>query len=314
MKTLILEPYSSNAMAMLQGTPKIHLLHGENQFEQAEAVLIRSKTVIDKAFLDRAPQLKIVITATSGFDHIDWRECTKRGVTVAYTPEANAQSTAELTFALILAWTRQIVPAAKNVREGKWRDGLKRAPGLEGQTIGIIGLGRVGRRVAGMSKAFGMKVQAYDPYVEPEAFDQTGAERVGLIELLMANDWVSLHVPLTKETKFLMNNPTFLEMQANAVLVNTCRGPVVSENDLLVALDEGTIAGAAMDVLEREPPPRNHRMTNHPKLLLTPHIGAYTDSAWDKASREAVSKLLQFVNGDNVQDTLPLQVAWFEKT
>ena len=138
-----------------------------------------------------------------------------------------------------------------------------------------------------------------------------GIERLGFIELLRSADYVTLHVPLTKETKHLLNQPTFKEMQAEAVLINTCRGPVVDENDLMVALDEGTIAGAAMDVIEREPPPAGHRLLTHPKLLLTPHIGAHTDSAWEKASLEAVEKVLAFARGEALKDTLPLATPWF---
>lgn len=314
MKTVILESYSPNSLALLKAQSKIHLVHGENSLKEAEAALIRSKTVIDKAFLDGAPNMKLVITATSGFDHIDWRECNKRGVTVSHTPEANAQSTAEMTFALMLAFERKIIQASKNVRDSKWREGLPRPAGLDGKTLGIIGLGRVGKRVAKMARTFGMNLLAFDPYAEGSAFEEVGAERLSVIELLKTSDWVTLHVPLTSETKHLLNNPTFNEMQRESILVNASRGAVVDENALLTALDEGTIAGAAMDVIEREPLPRGHRLTHHPKLLLTPHIGAYTDSAWDKASREAASKLISFVNGEKIQDTLPLQLPWFEKT
>src|SRR5262249_17099131 len=151
-----------------------------------------SRTKVDRLLLERAPNLKLVITATSGFDHIDWRECLKRGVHVAHTPEANAQSTAELTLTLMLAWERQLVNVRRNVREGKWRQGLARPHGLDGQELGIIGLGRVGRRVARLAAGFGMRVSAYDPYIEEDVFRAHNCERLSLIELLKANDYVSL--------------------------------------------------------------------------------------------------------------------------
>ena len=178
----------------------------------------------------------------------------------------------------------------------------------------MIGLGRVGRKVARLAQAFGMNVSVFDPYIEPEVFKEFNATRLSLIELLKASDYVSLHVPLTKETKHLLNQPTLNEMQAEAVLINTCRGPVVDENALLTALDEGTIRAAAMDVIEREPPPKGHRVLTHPKLLLTPHIGAFTDSAWNRASHEAVDKVFQFLKGEKLDACLPLEAAWFEKT
>ncbi|MBX3022067.1 MAG: phosphoglycerate dehydrogenase [Bdellovibrionales bacterium] len=312
MKIAILEQYSAGAQALLRAANP--LVSVTTQLEEAEVLLIRSRTVIDAHFLKKVPNVKLIVTATSGFDHIDWRETQKRGITAAHTPEANAQSTAELTFALLLAWERRLIAAHKNVKSNQWREQLKRPQGLEGHTLGIVGLGRVGSKVARMAHTFGMKVQAYDPYVEESLFAETQAERSGFIELLRTSDYVSLHVPLTKETKHLLNQPTFGEMQHEAILLNTCRGPVVDENDLMTALDDGTIAGAAMDVIEREPPPHGHRILTHPKLLLTPHIGAFTESAWDKSSREAVNKALAFARGETVADTLPLQVAWFERT
>jgi D-3-phosphoglycerate dehydrogenase len=310
MNVHVLENYAVSAMARLQAETRINL----TPLNEADILLIRSRTKVDRLLLERAPALKLIVTATSGFDHIDWRECQKRGVLVSHTPEANAQSTAELTLALMLAWERNLVAARRNVREGNWREGLSRPHGLENQELGIIGLGRVGRRVARLAAAFGMHLTAYDPYVEEDIFRAHGCERLSLIELLKANDYVSLHVPLTSETLHLLNGPTLNEMPDESVLINTCRGPVVDENALITALDEGVIAGAAMDVIEREPPPKGHRSLTHPKLLLTPHIGAYTDTAWEKASNEAVDKALKFLRGQPVLDTLPLRAPWFENT
>lgn len=311
MNVHVLESYAVSAMARLQAEPRLKLT---STIADADILLIRSRTKVDRLFLDKTPNLKLIVTATSGFDHVDWRECRARGVIVSHTPEANAQSTAELTLALMLAWERDLVAARKNVREGKWREGLARPHGLEGQELGIIGLGRVGRRVARLAAGFGMRLSAYDPYIEEDVFRAHRCERLSLIELLKANDYITLHVPLTSETLHLINLPTINEMQGEAVLINTCRGAVVDENALITALDEGLIAGAAMDVIEREPPPKGHRSLVHPKLLLTPHIGAYTDTAWEKASNEAVDKALKFLNGQPVLDTLPLATPWFENT
>lgn len=314
MNILILESYSIAAVMRLQALPQFKVSHDLTTLAQAEILLIRSRTKVDRDFLAGAPSLKLIVTSTSGFDHIDWRACQQRGIQVAFTPSANAQSTAELTLLLILASERQLLTARKNVRENKWRQGLPRCKGLSGLELGIVGLGRVGRQVAKLAQAFGMRVSAYDPYIEAEVFESLNVARLAFIELLKLSDYVSLHVPLTSETKHLLNQPTFNEMQVEAFLINTCRGPVVDENALLTALDDSTIAGAAMDVIEREPPPQGHRVLTHPKLLLTPHIGAYTDSAWDLASQEAVSKALQFARGENILDTLPLATPWFEKT
>lgn len=314
MNIVVLESYSANSVAKLRAENGLNVSQDSAHLGDAEILLIRSRTKIDQDLLGKMPKLKLVVTATSGFDHIDWRTCVEKGITVSHTPEANAQSTAELTLTLMLAWERQLIAARKNVRENKWRENLVRPHGLEGQELGIVGLGRVGRRVAKLAQAFGMHVSAFDPYIEDTVFKTMNVERLSLIECLKANDYISLHVPLTKETLHLLNQPTLGEMQGEAILINTCRGPVVDENALLTALDEGTIAGAAMDVIEREPPPRGHRVLTHPKLLLTPHIGAFSDQAWEKSSQEAVAKALSYFRGQPVLDTLPLPVPWFENT
>lgn len=309
MNVTVLEPYSLSALAKLKGDG-FNISEGPENLANAEVLLIRSRTTVDEYFLNKATKLKLIVTATSGFDHIDWRLCQTRGITVAQTPNANAQSTAELTIALLLASERQIVAAHTNVKNSQWREGLKRPDSLEDKVLGIIGLGRVGRRVAAIARTLGMRIQAHDPYVSDEVFPQCDAERLALTEVLRSSDFITLHVPLTKETKHMMNNPTFEEM-AGGFLINTCRGPVVDENDLLKALDEETIRGAAMDVIEREPPPRGHRLLNHPRLLMTPHIGAFTTRAWEKASLEAAEKVLQFKRGEKLEDTLPLATSWF---
>lgn len=311
-KTLVLENYAVSALALLHAQGGFEITQDLKNLAEIEVLLIRSRTQIDKAFLDKAAKLKLVVTATSGFDHIDWRECQRRGVICAHSPNANAASTAELAFTLMLAFERKLIEARRNVRENRWREGLTRPHGLGGQTLGIIGIGRVGRRVAAIAKALDMKLIGYDPYIEESVFAELEIERHGMIEVLRTADIVSLHVPLTKETKHLLNLPTFKEMQEQALLVNTCRGPVVDENDLMVALDEGLIRGAAMDVIEREPPPAGHRILTHPKLLMTPHIGAFTDRAWEKASNEAVEKVIAYKNNQPIGDTLPLSTAWFE--
>ncbi len=310
-KTIVLENYALSALARLLAQGSFEVSHSLDDLESAEILLIRSRTRVDQSLLQKAPRLKLVITATSGFDHIDWRECQKRQIVSVHCPNANAQATAELTFTLMLACERKLVEARRNVRENRWREGLTRPHGLEGQILGILGLGRVGQRVARIAQAFGMKLIGHDPYIDEQVFTHYGIERHGMIEVLRSADIVSLHVPLTKETKHLLNQPTFKEMQEQALLINTCRGPVIDENDLMVALDEGTIRGAAVDVIEREPPPAGHRLLTHPRLLMTPHIGAFTESAWEKASNEAVEKAIAYKNNQPIGDTLPLNTAWF---
>ncbi len=313
MKVVVLENYSANALAKLMASD-INISDKKEDLSNADAILIRSHTRIDADFLEKAPKVKLIVSATSGFDHIDWKECKKRGVICAHTPEANAQSTAELTMTLMLAGERDLPMAIRNVRGNLWREGLQRPRGLDGKTLGLIGLGRVGSRVARMAQAFGLKLVAHDPYINFENFSHLNCLRMSFIEVLKTSDIVSLHVPLTSETEHMLNNATFKEMQADAILINTCRGPVVNENDLMAALDDGTIRGAAMDVIEREPPPNGHRLLQHPRLLLTPHIGAFTETAWERASVTAANQVLRLQKGEKILDTLPLNAAWFTKS
>lgn len=313
MNVVVLENYSLNAIARLKASD-IEVSDRPTDLSQADCILIRSRTRIDADFLEKAPRVKLIVSATSGFDHIDWKECKKRGIICAHTPEANAQSTAELTMALILAGERDLPMAIRNVRGNLWREGLQRPRGLDGKTLGLVGLGRVGSRVARMAAAFGVKLVAHDPYINFENFSHLNCLRLGFVEVLRAADIVSLHVPLTKETTHMLNHATFKEMQSDAILVNTCRGPVVDENDLMSALDEGIIRGAAMDVIEREPPPNGHRLLSHSRLLLTPHIGAFTETAWEKASVTAANQVLRLQRGEKIMDTLPLAAPWFQKT
>jgi D-3-phosphoglycerate dehydrogenase / 2-oxoglutarate reductase len=313
MKVVVLESYSLNSLSRLKASD-VDVSDRADDLAQADAVLIRSKVRIDAEFLEKAPKVKLIVSATSGFDHIDWKACRSRGVICAHTPEANAQSTAELTMTLMLAGERDLPFAIRNVRQSLWRQGMQRPRGLDGKTLGLIGLGRVGSKVARMAQAFGLKLVGHDPYINFENFSHLNVFRMGLIEVLKVADIVSLHVPLTKETEHMINHATLKEMQNDAILINTCRGPVVNETDLLTALDENWIRGAAMDVIEREPPPEGHRVLSHPRLLLTPHIGAFTESAWERASLTAVNQVLRLQKGEKILDTLPLSAPWFIKS
>ena len=307
MNIFVAEHYATSSLARLKATPSLTV---SEDLATCEVILIRSQTAIDKKFLSKAPNLQLVVTATSGFDHIDWRACAEKKITVAYTPEANANSTAELTIFLASALLRKTLSQMDNARAGKWREGLKRGEALEGKTLGIVGLGRVGQRVARLAKAYDMKIVAHDPYVELEAFD--GIERLAYVELLRAADIVTLHVPLTKRTKHMINLATLEEMPSGSYIINASRGPCIDESEVLVALRKSHLAGVAFDVLEREPPLASNELLRHPNALLTPHVGAFTHQAFERASNAAVSRVIRFAEGLPISDTLPLSTPWFE--
>lgn len=274
-------------------------------------LVIRSRTAINEDIFKRAPQLQVIITATSGFDHIDLKEAERWGVTVMFTPEANAASAAQLTWTLVLACCHKLNEAQKMVRSAQWNRELITGTELQGKTYGIIGLGRIGQRVASLATAFGMKVMAYDPYADDQAFRDAEAERVAYEEVLKHSDVLSFHVPKTSETQRMLNRSHFEYINRGIILINTSRGQVVHEPDLIEALDQGWIGACGLDVYEKEPLPKDHRLLKYPQLVLTPHVGASTFEAFAKASEDASLKLIRFFIEGSASDTLPPKASWY---
>lgn len=312
MKVFVFESYHVNALARLRADKNIELLSADRE-QEAEVALVRSRTRVDGEFLKKHPCLKAVFTATSGFDHIDWRTLNQAGVISAFTPEANAQSTAELTLFLMISLLRRLPRAQKNVREGHWREHLNRGLSLEDKTLGVVGMGRVGGKVVHLARAFGMSVQGHDPYISEDRFQELDVPRLGFIELLRTSDIVTFHVPLTQETKHMINHATLKEMMTTSFVINASRGAVVDESELLVALKNDMIAGAALDVMEKEPPVSDNALLRLPNVVVTPHVGAHTEQAWERSSSGAVNRLFLYMQGKSIPDTLPLETLWFER-
>ncbi|MBX6314095.1 MAG: phosphoglycerate dehydrogenase [Isosphaeraceae bacterium] len=221
--------------------------------------------------MDLAPNLRVIARTGVGYDAIDLAAATARKIAVTITPGTNQGSVAEQTFALILALTRRITINDRAIRAGVW-DRTMPLP-LRGQTLGLVGLGRIGRAVASRARAFEMRVVAYDPISDP-AFDaQYGLLRVELPELLAQADIVSLHLPLTPATRGLFNRETFARMKPGAILINTGRGGLVVEHDLYESLVSGHLAGAGLDVTDPEPPRPDNPLISLPNVVISPHIG-----------------------------------------
>jgi len=248
--------------------------------QDAEA-LIPEHLPVSAALLDRAPKLRMIQTG-AGSDNVDLAECTRRGILVCSAAGVNAAAVAEHTMALILGWFKNIVyldtflKARRDSRELCYSGGE-----LLGKTAGIIGLGAIGQRVAALCQAFGMNVLGYSRH--PKCIQ--GVENVRLEELLERSDVVSLHVPATPETRHLMDRQAFRRMKPSAVLVNTARGSVVHEADLIEALRRHQIAGACLDVYEEEPLPQASQLRSLPNVLLTPHTAGYPDGVRLHAGR-----------------------------
>lgn len=260
---------------------------------------------VDCELLRGAPKLRIVAQYAVGFDNIDLDCATRLGIYVTNTPGVLTESTAELTWALILAVSRRIVESDVFVRWGEWyRSGTAWHPRmmlgteLRGKMLGVIGFGRIGRRVAEIgARGFGMRVIYYDVVRSPEAERELGAEFRELSELLKEADVVSVHVPLTPQTKHLINERALKLMKRTAILVNTSRGAVVDTEALVKALREGWIAGAGLDVFEEEPLNPNHPLTALKNLVIVPHIGSATYEARHAMAEAVADNLIAFYNG-----------------
>lgn len=285
----------------------------KDHLKDKEVWMIRSRSRVDRAALKIANRLRLIVSATSGFDHIDMKACEELGITVTHTPDANTESAAQLTMALILGLIRFVPAAHQAIHKRHWRDQVPRGTLLKDQTLGIVGLGRVGSRLAELVRPFGIKVCAFDPYQDKAVFEKMNIESVGFSEILRYADILSLHVPLTEETFHLLNHQTFHSMNSGMMIVNTSRGPVIEEAELCAALDEGIVKAAALDVFEHEPLSPQSRLKGRANVLLTPHIGAYTEEAVRAASKAAVDRVLQFYQGEVLKDCLPPTVGWYSQ-
>jgi glyoxylate reductase len=259
---------------------------------------------IDCNLLQQAKRLRIVAQYAVGYDNIDVECATRLGIYVTNTPGVLTEATAELTWALILAVARRIVEADTFVRWGEWwrtktgwHPHMMLGLELKGKTLGIVGLGRIGSRVAEIGKAFGMKIIYYDLSRNEALEKQLGVEYRDLDTLLQEADIVSIHVPLTKETYHLINEEKLRKMKRTALLINTARGAVIDTNALVKALSEGWIAGVGLDVFEQEPLPPNHPLTAFKNAVLVPHIGSATYDARHAMAELVAENLIAFYEG-----------------
>ncbi|MCB0110424.1 MAG: 2-hydroxyacid dehydrogenase [Caldilineaceae bacterium] len=248
-----------------------------------------------------AKHVKLIQLVSVGFDQMDLDLCAALGIPVANNGGTNALDVAEHTIAMILAMYRRFVEMDHNVRTDNWRgiDSGSTTYTIDGKTVGLIGLGQIGQRVARLLRAFGATVIYYDAFpAKPEVEQELGVERVALEELLQQADIVSLHVPLNDSTKGLINEQSLSLMKPNAILVNTCRGPVVDEAALAVALQSGQIAGAALDVLEQEPPAADNPILQLDNVLFTPHTAGVTRDTWARRGKFIFANLLRVWAGE----------------
>jgi D-3-phosphoglycerate dehydrogenase len=277
-----------------------------------DALVVRSATKVNADVLAGATRLKVIGRAGTGVDNIDVAAATRKGVLVMNTPGGNTISAAEHTVSMLLALARNIPHAHASLVGGKWE--RKKFTGVEvfEKTLGVVGLGKIGREVASRCKAFGMHVIGYDPVLAPDVATKLGIELVTLEELFRRSDFITLHTPLTKETKGLLNEQTLAKCKRGVRVINCARGGIIDEAALLRALQSGQVGGAALDVFEEEPP-KNAALLQHEHVVVTPHLGASTEEAQEKVAVQIAHQIADalkergytgLVNGEALQLTM----------
>jgi len=264
----------------------------EEQIKGFDGIVIRSATQVTRQVMEAADQLKVVVRAGVGLDNVDQEAAKEHGIQVMNTPEAPTASVAEMVFSLMFSLARNVTQADSSMKDERWEKKKLKGTELWEKTIGIVGFGRIGQELAKRAKAFDMNVLAYDVLDIDDAVKKLGAERVDLDSLIAQSDYISLHVPLLPQTKGMMGDAQFESMKDTAFLINTARGGVVNEKALLKALNEGKIAGAALDVFENEPP-LDWSLVKHPKLVATPHLASSTKEAQVRVGKLTAEKIIQ---------------------
>jgi D-3-phosphoglycerate dehydrogenase len=273
---------------------------------EADAILVRSATKVDAEALAAGSRLKVVARAGVGLDNVDVKAATQSGVMVVNAPTSNIVSAAELAVALMLAAARHVAPANAALKNGEWKRSRYTGIELYEKTVGIVGLGRIGVLVAQRLSAFGMKVIAYDPYVQAGRAAQMGVRLVSLDELLGDADFMSVHLPKTPETLGLIGEEELARVKPNLVLVNAARGGIVDEHALYVALKEGRVAAAGLDVFASEPC-TDSPLFEFENVVATPHLGASTDEAQEKAGIAVARSVRLALSGELVPDAVNVQ-------
>jgi glyoxylate reductase len=271
----------------------------EERLSEAEGLFCLLTIPVQQPMLEKAPNLRVVSNMAVGYDNIDVNACTRRGIPVGNTPGVLTEGTADLTMSLLLSIARNIPSASQDAKEGRWKTWSPAnwlGADLNGATMGIVGMGKIGQAVAQRAQGFKMRI-VYSDEIERSGMN---AERLPLEALLAKSDFVSLHVPLTSETRQLMNAKTLKLMKKNAYLINAARGPIVDTMALYEALQSGEIAGAALDVTDPEPLPAGHPLYSLPNCLIVPHIGSATWNTRRRMAELACENLLAGLEGQRL--------------
>ncbi|MEX1026259.1 MAG: phosphoglycerate dehydrogenase [Planctomycetota bacterium] len=289
--------------------PEVRVGMTEGDLMQAvrgvHAVVVRSASRITRNVLEAANELIVVGRAGIGVDNIDCEAATERGIVVMNTPRGNALTTAELTLAHLFALARHVPQADRRVRAGQWKKTGLVGTEIAGKTLGVIGLGRIGRLVAERARGLGMRVVAFDPYLDGEnEAPVAGVELSGLDQVLSRADFLTVHVPLTETTRHLLGREEFAKLKPGARLIQCSRGGIVDEAAVLEALDSGQLAGAAFDVFEEEPPRADHPLLGRDEVIVTPHLGASSEEAQLRVAVDIAEQVSDFLLDGHAQNAV----------
>ncbi|HXF10522.1 MAG TPA: phosphoglycerate dehydrogenase [Desulfuromonadaceae bacterium] len=316
MKIVVCDPISPKGIALLQQRPEFQVVVLPKRLPEAEllplvadaaALVVRSETKVTRKVIEAAPKLRVVGRAGVGVDNVDIEAATQHGTVVMNTPGGNTVTTAELSFAMLLALARKVPQAHATMVAGKWDRKLFQGIELAGKTLGVLGMGRIGTEVAKRAIAFGMRVIAYDPYLTEERAKAIGAEFASNVDqVYLAADFITVHMPVTPETKHMLNTAAFAKMKPGVRIVNCARGEIIDENDLVAALESGKVGGAALDVFAVEPLAADHPFRKQPNLILTPHLGASTEEAQEKCGIEVAEVIAGYLLTGEVRNAVNL--------
>jgi D-3-phosphoglycerate dehydrogenase len=306
-RIFITEPKDHPALARLREIGEVRQGPADRRMDEAElsgqlrdahAVLITSRDRITGPMIERAAALRVIGKFGARPENVDWEIARRRGVRILWAPEANSDSVAEYTVLLMLAHLRRLIAAAQHIRAGRWRNTFQPGRELRGQTVGLIGLGHVGSRVARCLGGFGVALLGIDPAVSQERAAAMGVRLVAMSELLARSDIVSLHAMVTPETRHIIDADALRRMKSHALLVNTARGALVDEEALACALAEGRIGGACLDVFAVEPITASYALLGAPGTIVSPHIAAQTVEAQDREITQTIEDVIRVLTGD----------------
>ena len=302
-KVLVADPIAPEGIEILKTVADVDVKTGLSKDELAaiigeyDALAVRSETKVTAEIIAAATKLKIIGRAGVGVDNIDVEAATNRGILVVNSPEGNTLAAAELTVAMLLALARNIAPADQALRGGKWDRKKYMGSEVYGKTLGVIGLGKIGREVVSRLQAFGMSVLGYDPFLKPEQAEALGIKLADLDTLYKESDYITVHVPKTKETTGMINADKIALMKPTVRLINVARGGIMDEAAVAEAVKSGRIAGAAIDVFTTEPAPADNPLLGVANILTTPHLGASTEEAQVNVALDIAEQIVEVLNG-----------------